>query len=102
MKLMSLTATLGAFGAVTVALTAIVAPARAADSVQVRGTIVNLDGSKLTVKTREGATTAVALKEGWELTGIAKAAPDDIKAGEFVGIASTPTAAGGLLRRWKS
>jgi hypothetical protein len=61
----------------------------------VRGTIVNLDGSTLTVKTREGATTAVALKKGWGLTGVAKAAPDDIKPGEFVEIASAPTTAEG-------
>jgi hypothetical protein len=94
MNLKSITATVGAVGAVTF-LTAIFAPARAADRVQVRGTIVSLDGSTLTVKTREGATTAVALKDGWELTGVAKAAPDDIKPGEFVGIASASTAAGG-------
>jgi hypothetical protein len=54
-----------------------------------------LDGSTLTVKTREGATTAVALKKGWGLTGVAKAAPDDIKPGEFVEIASAPTTAEG-------
>jgi hypothetical protein len=57
--------------------------------------IVSLDGSTLTVKPREGATALVALKDGWELAGVAKAAPDDIKPGEFVGIASAPTAAGG-------
>jgi hypothetical protein len=49
----------------------------------------------LTVKTHEGATIAVALKDGWKLTGLVKALPDDIKAGEFVGIASTPTTAPG-------
>src|SRR5271163_3596576 len=94
MNLKSVTTIFGAVGAVTF-LTAIVAPARAADSVQVRGTIVSLDGSTLTVKTREGATDAVALKDGWEVAGVARAAPDDIKPGEFVGIASAPTAAGG-------
>jgi hypothetical protein len=82
-------------GAVAFLSMAGIAPARAADSAQVRGTIVSLDGSTLTVKTREGATDAVALKDGWELTGIAKATPDDIRPGEFVGIASAPTAAGG-------
>jgi hypothetical protein len=46
-------------------------------------------------QTREGATTTVALKDGWKLTGLVKALPDDIKAGEFVGIASTPTTAAG-------
>jgi hypothetical protein len=94
MNLKSVTTIFGAVGAVTF-LTAILAPARAADGVQVRGTIVSLDGSTLTVKTREGATTAVALKDGWELTGVVKAAPNDIKPGAFVGIASAPTPAAG-------
>jgi hypothetical protein len=69
--------------------------AQAADSVRVRGTIVALEGSTLTVKTREGATSALALKDGWKLTGLAKAMIDDIKPGDFVGIASLPKAAGG-------
>jgi hypothetical protein len=91
----TITTTVGAFGAATFLFMPNISAARAADSVLVRGTIVSLDGSMLTLKTRDGATTAVALKDGWELTGIAKAAPDDIKPGEFVGIASAPTAEGG-------
>jgi len=95
MKLMSIVTTTGAFGAVMLPLLTNIPPTRAADSIGVRGTIVSVDGSMLTVKTREGATTAVALKDGWKLTGLAKALPDDIKAGELVGIASTPTTAAG-------
>ena len=70
-------------------------PAQAAENVRVRGTIVSLDGSTLTVKTREGPTSALALKSGWKVTGVAKASLEDIKPGDFVGIASLPTAAGG-------
>jgi hypothetical protein len=92
---MNLKSVTTAVGAVAFLSMADIAPSPAADSVQVRGTIVSLDGSTLTVKTREGATDAVALKDGWELTGIAKATPDDIRPGEFVGIASAPTAMGG-------
>ena len=44
-KLRSVMATVGASGAVTFQLIANIPPARAADSVQVRGTIVNLDRS---------------------------------------------------------
>ena len=95
MNLKSVTTNVSAVGAVAFLSIAGLAPACAADSVQVRGTIVSLDGSTLTVKTLEGATSAVALKDGWELAGVAKAAPDDIEPGEFVGIASAPTAAGG-------
>jgi hypothetical protein len=95
MNLKSVTTAVAAVGAITFLSMAGTATPRAADSVQVRGTIVSLDGPTLTVKTRDGATTAVALKDGWELTGIAKATPDDIRPGEFVGIASALTVAGG-------
>jgi hypothetical protein len=69
--------------------------AQAAENVRVRGTIVGLDGSTLTVKTREGPNATVMLKPGWKMAGVAKASVDDIKPGDFVGIASLPTAAGG-------
>jgi hypothetical protein len=69
--------------------------ARAADAVRVRGTIVNLDGSTLTVKTREGSTSVLTLKSGWKVTGVAAASADEIKPGDFVGIASLPKVAGG-------
>jgi hypothetical protein len=69
--------------------------ALAAENVRVRGTIVSLDGSTLTVKTREGPDAALALKPEWKVTGVAKASVEDIKPGDFVGIASLPAAAGG-------
>src|SRR5471032_3134014 len=68
--------------------------AQAAEMARVRGTIVSQNGAMLTVKTREGATSAIALKDGWQLTGLAKASVEDIKPGDFVGIASLPMAAG--------
>src|SRR5579864_7854450 len=70
-------------------------PTRAAEMVHVRGAIVSLDGSTLTVKTREGPDAAVTLKPGFKVAGIAKASVSDIKPGDFVGIASLPTSAGG-------
>ena len=85
----------GAIAVVALFGIVVLSPAEAAENVRVRGTIVGLEGSTLTVKTREGATNEVTLKDGWELAGVAKAAPDDIQPGEFVGIASAPTAAGG-------
>jgi hypothetical protein len=69
--------------------------AQAAENVRVRGTIVSLDGSTLTVKTREGPTSALALKPGWKIAGVAKASIGDIKPGDFVGIASLPATTGG-------
>ena len=72
-----------------------ISASRAAENVRVRGTIVSLDGSTLTVKTREGPNAVLALKPGWKVTGVAKASVEDIKPGDFLGIASLPTTTGG-------
>ena len=69
--------------------------ANAADNVRVRGTVSKFEGSTLTVKTREGDVEVIGLAPGWNVSGVAKASVDDIKAGDFVGIASVPTAEGG-------
>ena len=74
---------------------AAVSPTQAAENVRVRGTIVGLEGSTLTVKTREGPDAALMLKPGLKVAGVAKASVEDIKPGDFVGIASLPTASGG-------
>jgi hypothetical protein len=73
----------------------VLSPAQAAETVRVRGTVVGLDGSTLTVKTREGPNAMLMLKPGWKMAGVAKASVEDIKPGDFVGIASLPTASGG-------
>jgi hypothetical protein len=70
-------------------------PAQADETVRVRGTIASLEGSTLTVKTREGSNAALALKPGLKVIGVAAASAGDIKPGDFVGIASLPNAAGG-------
>ncbi len=72
-----------------------ISASKAAENVRVRGTIMSLEGSTLTVKTREGPEAVVALKPGWRVAGVAKVSAEDIKPGDFVGIASLPTAAGG-------
>jgi hypothetical protein len=83
---------------VALALTALgvaaACPARAAETVRVRGAVVGLDGSKLTVKTREGATDALALKPEWKVLGVTAASLADIKPGDFVGVASLPKSGG--------
>src|ERR1700727_1420598 len=70
-------------------------PTQAAETVRVRGTVVGLDGSTLTVKTREGPNAMLMLAPGWKMAGVAKASVEDIKPGDFVGIASLPTSTGG-------
>jgi len=62
--------------------------------VRVRGTIESLNGDTLTVKTREGSDATVALKSGWKVAGIRNASVDDIKVGDFVGVASLPKGTG--------
>jgi len=66
----------------------------AADSIGVRGTVARLDGSTLTIDTREGKPADVKLADGWKISGIDKASIGDIKVGDFVGVASAPTADG--------
>ena len=92
---LKLASTIGVALAVAFLGMADVSTLKAEEIVHVRGTIVSLDGSTLAVKTREGPTSTVALKPGWKVTGVAKASVEDIKPGDFVGIASLPTAAGG-------
>lgn len=74
---------------------ALIPSARAADTVRVRGTVESVEGSSLTVKTREGNSTAIKLNDNWKVTGVVKASLNDIKPGDFVGIASLPKSRGG-------
>ena len=66
----------------------------AADNVRIRGTVASVDGSALTVKTREGDTAAIMLADGWKISGVKGASIGDIKPGDFLGIASAPKADG--------
>ena len=66
------------------------AGAQSLDNVRVRGTVSMLDGKTLTVSTREKKQEVISLIDGWQVSGVAKADVDDIKVGDFVGIASVP------------
>jgi hypothetical protein len=63
--------------------------------VRVRGSVIELKGQTLSVKTREGPSVDVALGDGWGVSGLQRASMADIKPGDFVGIASLPREAGG-------
>lgn len=76
------------------AMLATLQSADAAERVRVRGTVESLDGDTLKVKSRDGKDVTVALKSGWNVGGVVKAAVSDIKPGDFVGIASQPTDSG--------
>lgn len=72
-----------------------VAAEPAAQKIRVRGTVVALAGEQLQVKAREGNTVSIALKPGWSVAAVAKASVNDIKRGDYVGIASLPKSEGG-------
>src|SRR5215470_326507 len=57
---------------------------------RVRGTIEKVDGNSLTIKSREGATVTVLLKDNAVISGVETAALADIKRDSFVGITAMP------------
>ena len=79
-----------AAGAAVAALFVSAAPLSAQQPARVRGTIEKVDGSTLTVKSREGADVNVVLKDPVSVTGVDKAALADIKQNSFVGITAMP------------
>jgi len=79
----------------TISAFAVAAGAQAADTVRVRGTVVGLAGSTLTVEDHAGKTSAIALAQGWKISGVASASAGDIKQGDFLGVVSVPKTEGG-------
>lgn len=59
--------------AIVLASASSLAGAAHADTVRVRGTVVDLAGTALTVKARDGKTDTVTLSPDWMISGIAKA-----------------------------
>ena len=81
--------------AATLALAGAVGAQAADTGVRVRGTVVSLAGDTLVVKSREGGNVTITMTKGWAVGGLTTASLSDIKPGDFVGIASLPTATGG-------
>lgn len=69
--------------------------ASAADGIRVRGKIAGFDGSTLVVDSREGRPVTITLNPDWKVSSVAKASAEDIKPGDYVGVASLPKADGG-------
>ena len=82
----------GVVGAASLALLLTVASVSAQQPApaRVRGEIEKVDGNTLTVKSREGATVRVVLKDNALISGVEKAALADIKQNSFVGITAMP------------
>ncbi|MBB3525189.1 DUF5666 domain-containing protein [Rhizobium sp. BK456] len=70
------------------------AQAQDGNRIRVRGAIESFSGDSLVVKTREGGDETITLKAGWKVGGIKKASVEDIKPGDFVGVASLPKGSG--------
>jgi hypothetical protein len=64
--------------------------------VRVRGTVAGVDGNLVTVKSRDGAELKLKLKDNAPVRAIIPAKLTDIKAGNSVGITSSPQADGSL------
>jgi hypothetical protein len=79
-----------AFGAAALGLAFVTTTALAQERVRVRGTIENVDGNMLTVKTREGQDVKVKLPYNARVLGIEKASIDDIKQGSYIGVSAMP------------
>jgi hypothetical protein len=56
---------------------------------RIRGTVEKLDGQALTVKSRDGQQMTIALAPNFTVAAVVKKSLGDIKAGDFVGAAST-------------
>ena len=66
--------------------------------VRVRGTVEQVDGAVLSVKSREGDTLKVKLADDVKVVAMVKASLADIKPGSFVGATAMPQDGG----RWKA
>ena len=68
--------------------------AQQASTVRVRGTIENVQGDTILVKSREGTELAIKLPDNVRVAAMVKATFADIKPGAFVGSATVPQADG--------
>src|SRR3981081_4939659 len=81
--------------ALAVSLTAIsvlasVAWAQQPPPVRIRGTIENVDGANLMIKSREGADMKVRVTDNVAVFGVAKTELSDIKQGSYIGVTAMP------------
>ena len=86
---------LGVACAATLAVTLVSAQQK---NVRVRGTIEQVDGPVLTIKSRDGDTLKVKMADDAKVVALVKATLADIKPGSFVGSTAMPEEDG----RWKA
>jgi hypothetical protein len=59
-------------------------------TVRIRGTIEAVDGSMLTVKSRDGTDLKVNMTDKVQITGVTKIAMSEIKPGSYIGVSAMP------------
>ena len=57
---------------------------------RIRGTIESVDGSMLSIKTREGTDVKVKMTDDIKVIGIAKTTLSEIKPGSYIGVSAMP------------
>ena len=62
----------------------------AQERVRVRGTVEQVAGNVLTVKTREGQEVKIKLADNARVLGLDKAAIDEVKKGSYIGVSAMP------------
>jgi hypothetical protein len=67
-----------------------------APPLRVRGTLDQVNGNTLTIKTKSGTPVTVQLKDGAPVVAVTKGAMSDVQTNSFVGIASMPQPDGSL------
>eukprot|EP01035_Chromulina_nebulosa_P035157 gene35157-47237_t len=77
-------------GVVLSAMIASHAWAQQPQPVRIRGSIENVDGAMLLIKTRDGEERKVKLSDNVAVTGIAKATLADIKPSSYIGVTGQP------------
>jgi hypothetical protein len=75
-------------GVIASSAASIVSPALAAAPERLRGTVESVEPTGITLKTRDGATEKVALKDDAKISWVVPASLDQIKEGTFIGTAT--------------
>ena len=86
-------------GALCVAVLASASAPAQDKPVRVRGTIDQLDGAMMIVKSREGETLKVKLADDGKVIALVKASLADIKPNSFVGSTAMPQPDGSVLAK---
>ena len=66
------------------------ASAQTPPTVRIRGTIEAIDGSMLSIKSREGADMKVRMTDNVAVFGVAKTELSEIKEGSYIGVTAMP------------